>query len=210
MTPQIPDAARYAPATRRNRDPILEVLRRHAPAEGLVLEIASGTGEHAVYFANALRGLQWRPTDPDAEARASIAAWRALEGPPNLLEPLALDAAEPDTWPVAAADLVVSINMIHIAPWRAAEGLIAGAARILPVHGALFLYGPFLEAEVETAPSNLAFDQSLKARDPSWGLRDLAAVTALARHFALEIADRVEMPANNLAVVFRKGATRAP
>jgi SAM-dependent methyltransferase len=204
MTAAAPPNARIAPATRRNRDPILEVLKAHAPATGSALEIAAGTGEHALCFARALPGLEWRPTDPSAEARASIAAWRDAYGPPNLLAPLALDAAEPEAWPVEAADLIVAINLIHIAPWAAAEGLFAGAGRILPPGGTLILYGPYLEAEVETAPSNLAFDLDLKARDPAWGLRDLAEVTVLAARNGLTRTARIAMPANNLSLVFRK------
>jgi hypothetical protein len=205
MTDELPQGARCAPATRRNRDAILAVLRRHAPMTGQALQIAAGTGEHAVHFARAFPDLTWRPTDPDPEARASIAAWRSAQGSPNLQEPLPLDAAHPDTWPVRAADLVVAINMIHISPWAATEGLMRGAAAILPPGGILYLYGPYLEAEVETAPSNTAFDQSLKARDPAWGLRDLGEVTRQAEANGLERIARVEMPANNLSVVFRRG-----
>jgi SAM-dependent methyltransferase len=204
MTEDPPPGARCAPATRRNRDAILEVLRRHAPTRGVALEIAAGTGEHAVHFARAFPELDWRPTDTDAEARASIAAWRADRGSPNLQAPVALDASRPETWPVAAADLVLAINMIHISPWAATEGLMRGAAAVLPPGGILFLYGPYRETDVPTAPSNLAFDDSLTARDPAWGLRDLGEVTALAAAHGLARIDRVEMPANNLSVVFRR------
>jgi SAM-dependent methyltransferase len=197
-------SARSSPATLRNRDPILEVLRPRLPAVGLVLEIAAGTGEHAIWFSRALPGLTWQPTDPDPDALASIAAWRADEGPPNLLEPLSLSAAEPDSWPVDRADAVVCINMIHISPWAATEGLMTGAGRILPVGGLLYLYGPYREAGRDTAPSNEAFDASLKARNPAWGLRLLQDVEAEAARHGLALAERVEMPANNLSVVFAK------
>ena len=197
-------AARSAPATLRNRDPILEVLRPRLPKTGLVLEIAAGTGEHAVWFSRALPGLTWRPTDPDPDALASIAAWRAAEGPPNLLAPLALSAAEPDAWPMDGADAIVCINMIHISPWSATEGLMAGAGRILPVGGLLYLYGPYRETGRPTAPSNEAFNVSLKARNPAWGLRQVSDVSALAATHGLARTDRIEMPANNLSLVFEK------
>jgi SAM-dependent methyltransferase len=197
-------AARISPSTARNRDPILLVLKPRLPASGLVLEIAAGAGEHAVHNAAALPGLQWRPTDPDPEALASIAAWRDHAGLPNLLPPLRLDAADPQSWPVEQADAVVNINMIHISPWAAAEGLMAGAGRLLPPGGVLFLYGPYIERDVETAPTNLAFDRSLKSRDPAWGLRRLDDVAALGARHGLALAERIAMPANNLALVFRK------
>ncbi len=199
-----PPAARVSPSTARNRDPILEVLKAHLPATGLVLEIAAGAGEHAVYNAAALPQLQWRPTDPDPEALASIAAWRSHAGTPNLLPPLRLDAADPDAWPVERAEAVVNINMIHISPWAATLGLMDGAGRLLPVGGVLFLYGPYIETDVETAPSNLAFDRSLKARNPAWGLRRLDEVTGLAAGHGLVLQARIAMPANNLALIFHK------
>ena len=204
MPNPVPPGARTSPATARNRGPILDVLKTCLPAAGLVLEIAAGAGEHAVHNAAALPRLLWRPTDPDPDALASIAAWRDLAALPNLLEPLALDAAEPDTWPIDRADAIVAINMIHISPWSAAEGLMTGAARRLPSGGLLFLYGPYVEADIEIAPSNLAFDASLRARDPAWGLRRLDDVTALAARHGLALCERVAMPANNLALVFRK------
>ncbi|NEX93860.1 DUF938 domain-containing protein [Caulobacter sp. 17J65-9] len=204
MTDAPASAALSSPAALRNREPILEVLRSVLPASGLVLHVAEGTGEHAAYFAAGLPGLNFQPTDPDPTARASIEAWREASGLSNLRPPLPLDAAAPDTWPVGHADAVVCINMVHISPWAATEGLMAGAARVLPVGGLLYLYGPYLEADVETAPSNLAFDQSLKSRDPAWGLRDLAEVKALAASHGLAFTRRVEMPANNLSVLFRK------
>jgi len=199
-----PPGARTSPSTARNREPILEVLRARLPANGLVLEIAAGAGEHAAYAAAALPHLQWRPTDPDPEALASIAAWRDHTALPNLLPPLRLDASDPDGWPVSRADAVVNINMIHISPWSATQGLMAGAGRVLPSGGLLYLYGPYLETGVETAPSNLAFDRSLKDRNPAWGLRRLDEVTAVAAAQGLAFVERVAMPANNLSVVFRK------
>jgi SAM-dependent methyltransferase len=198
-----------SPSTARNRDPILAVLKRRLPAAGLVLEIASGAGEHAAYFAAALPRLQWRPTDRDEDARASIAAWRKNAGLPNLLAPLPLDASRPDSWPVDRADAVININMIHISPWAATEGLMVGAGRVLAPGGILFIYGPYFEAGVETAPSNLAFDESLRRRDPAWGVRRLEDVEALAARQSLELVERVAMPANNLSLVFRRSDRRA-
>ncbi|MDB5472687.1 MAG: hypothetical protein JWR84_4247 [Caulobacter sp.] len=194
-----------SPATARNKDLILEVLREHLPATGLVLEIAAGAGEHALHMATHLPGLTWQPTDPDPQALASIAAWRKA-GPPNLLPPLALDAARPDRWPVTAANAVVCINMIHISPWAATEGLFAGAGRLLPADGVLVTYGPYLEDGVETAPSNLAFDVSLKSRNPAWGIRRREDLEALAAADGLSLHARVAMPANNLSLVFRRSA----
>lgn len=199
-----PPGARMSPSTARNRDPILKVLKTCLPAEGLVLEIAAGAGEHAVHNAAAFPGLVWQPTDPDPEALSSIAAWREHANLPNVLPPLSLNAAEPDSWPVARADAVVNINMIHISPWSATEGLMAGAGRILVPGGVLFLYGPYLEATVETAPSNLSFDASLRARNGAWGIRALEDVMGLAAEHGLALASRVPMPANNLSLVFRK------
>jgi SAM-dependent methyltransferase len=204
MTDNPPAAARTSPATARNRQPILEVLAPRLPDGARVLEIASGAGEHAVFLAGALPRVSWQPSDPDPDARASIAAWRAQAGLPNLAAPLALDAADPAAWPTEPVDAVVCINMIHISPWAAAEGLMAGAGRVLPAGGKLILYGPYLEADVPTAPSNLAFDESLRARNPAWGLRDLADVEALAAANGLARAERIAMPANNLIVVFEK------
>jgi hypothetical protein len=204
MSDPPPFGARVSPATARNRDPILEALRPRLPREGLVLEIAAGAGEHAVHHAAALPGLEWQPTDPDPDALSSIAAWRAHAALPNLLPPLRLDAADPDAWPTPRADAVVNINMIHISPWAATEGLMAGAGRLLPSGGGLFLYGPYIERGVETAPSNLAFDLSLRSRDPAWGIRHLDAVTAAAAGQGLALAERIAMPANNLVLVFRK------
>lgn len=194
---------RHAPATARNSVPIADVLAAELPGEGTVLEIASGTGEHAVFLAGRFPALDWQPTDPDPGALASIAAWRDEAGPANLLAPMALDASAPD-WPVRRAGAVLCINMIHISPWAASEGLFAGAARVLPQGAPLILYGPFLEAEVTTAPSNLAFDESLRARDPRWGVRDIAAMDALGAAHGLARTARFTMPANNLILVYRR------
>ncbi len=169
-----------------------------------MLEIAAGTGEHAVHCAEALTGLQWQPSDPDTEAVASIAAWRDHAGLPNLLPPFQLDAAAPDNWPVKQADAIVNINMIHISPWAATQGLMQGASRLLPTGAKLFLYGPYLERDVAAAPSNLEFDRSLKTRNPDWGVRHLHDVSALASQSGLVLAERIAMPADNLVVVFRK------
>ncbi|MGU3538384.1 DUF938 domain-containing protein [Methylobacterium sp. A54F] len=195
--------ARHAPATLRNRAPLLEVLARVLPAAGTVLEVASGTGEHAVHFARALPALTWLPSDPDPEALASIAAHRDAARLTNLAAPLHLDAAAAD-WPVPAADAIVCINMIHIAPWAATPGLMDGTGRLLAPGAPLVLYGPFREAEVATVPSNLAFDASLRAQDPAWGLRDREAVAAEALVRGLLPNARIAMPANNLVLVFRK------
>jgi hypothetical protein len=204
MSNQPPSAARVSPSTARNRDPILEALKPRLPQRGLVLEIAAGAGEHAMHNAAALPHLQWQPTDPDPEALASIVAWRAHAGLPNLLPPLRLDASDPGAWPVERAEAVVNINMIHISPWAATLGLMAGAGRLLPPGGGLFLYGPYLETDVQTAPSNLAFDLSLRSRDPAWGIRQLVEVAAAAAAHGLALAERIVMPANNLMLVFRK------
>jgi SAM-dependent methyltransferase len=193
-----------SPAAQRNRDPILDLLRDVLPPTGRVLEIASGGGEHAVHFAAGLPGLAWQPSDPSPEARAIIEARRAEAGLANLEAPLDLDAARPDGWVVTSADAIVCINMIHISPWAATEGLMAGAGRLLGPGGVLFVYGPYLEDGVATAPSNLAFDASLKARDPAWGLRRREAVEALAVLNGLVPERRIEMPANNLSLVFRR------
>lgn len=202
MADHLAAAAQTSPSAARNREPILAVLRRVLPAHGHVLEIASGTGEHAVHCAAGLPTLTWQPTDRDADALASIAAHRAFAQLPNLLPPLELDASAA-SWPVLRADAVVSINMIHIAPWRAAEGLIVGAARVLTPGGVLYLYGPFKEDGCHTAPSNAAFDRDLRARSPDWGVRDLGEVADLAHARGLELVERIAMPANNLSLVFR-------
>ena len=204
MTWQQPSGAekRHAPATERNRGPILEVLKPRLPAEGLLLEVASGSGEHAAHFAPAVAPLLWQPSDPDPELRRSIDAHAAESGCPTLRPALALDATAPD-WPLERADAILCCNMIHIAPWEAALGLLAGAGRLLPSGGPLFLYGPFL-VDGETAESNRGFDASLRARDPSWGVRELREVEAEAKTQGLRLEETIQMPANNLTVVFRK------
>lgn len=195
------DPRRHAPATLRNRAPILEVLRTVLPERGTVLEVASGTGEHAAFLSAALPHLVWQPSDPDPANRASIVAWTA--GAASVRPPLDLDAMA-DPWPVEAADAMVCINMIHIAPWSACLGLMRGAARLLPPGGPLCLYGPYRRGGVHTAPGNEAFDAGLRAQDPAWGVRDLEAVTEAAAAAGLHPDRVVEMPANNLTVVFRR------
>ncbi|WP_035713540.1 DUF938 domain-containing protein [Azorhizobium doebereinerae] len=191
------------PAAARNRDPILGVLGPLLPASGLVLEIASGSGEHAVHFARALPGIVWQPSDPVAEARTSIAAWTAAERTPNVRPPLALDTAQ-WPWPLDRADAIVCINMIHISPWGATQGLMRGAGDLLPPGGVLYLYGPYLRAGMPTTEGNQAFDADLKRRNPAWGLRLLEDVAALAAEHGLRLEQVTEMPANNLSVVFRR------
>ena len=193
----------FRPHVARNRDAILALLRRVLPPRGLVLEIASGSGEHAAYFAQSLPHLQWQPSDPDAQALASIAAHAAAAAAPNLLPPLEFDVTSP-SWPLARADAIVCCNMIHIAPWAATEGLVAGAARVLPAGGILYLYGPYMVGGRHTAPSNAALDADLRARNPQWGIRDIDAVTALAEKHGFVPTETVEMPANNLSVIFRR------
>ncbi len=200
------DARRFAPAVERNRQPILDVLSRVLPDRGLVLEVASGSGEHALWFAKALHPLVWQPSDPDPACRRSIAghaAPAASAGNATIEAPLDLDAGAAD-WPIERADALVCINMIHISPWRATAGLIAGAARILPPGGVLYLYGPYLRGGHPTAPSNVAFDASLRARNPDWGLRAVEAVAAAAARHGLVLGEVVDMPANNLSLVFTR------
>lgn len=203
--PDLDGDALFAPSVARNREVILEVLRRVLPPSGLVLEIASGSGEHAVHFARALPALTWQPSDPEPAALRSIASHARAAGLTNLRPALALDAAEP-LWPVERAEAIVSINMIHIAPWSAAEGLMAGAGRTLDEDAPLVLYGPFQVDGVHTAPSNAAFDEDLRQRDPRWGIRDLAALEKAAAPHGLKLAQRVPMPANNFCLIFRKSA----
>jgi len=200
------DSRRYAAATARNRGPLLEVLNRLLPDRGRILEVASGSGEHAAFFAAAFPGLTWQPSDPDPACRASIEGHRAAAGCGNLLAPLDLDVRAGD-WPIGAVDAVFCANMTHIAPWDSTPGLVAGAGRCLKVGGGLCIYGPFIRADGATAPSNLAFDESLRARDPAWGLRDLEAVAAAAQHEGFAAAIVFEMPANNLTLWFRKVET---
>lgn len=191
-----------APAASRNREPIREVLARHLPERGSVLEIASGTGEHAIYLAARFPALAWQPTDIDPAACASIEAWRVEAELPNLAPPLGLDVLSP-VWPVPSADAIVCINMVHIAPWDAALALFAGAVRTLPPGGLLYLYGPY-RFDGATAPSNEAFDRSLRERDPQWGVRDVRDLRAAAETAGLELRDTVAMPANNHSLVLRR------
>jgi Protein of unknown function (DUF938) len=190
----------HAPATARNREPIREVLARVLPQSGMVLGIADGSGEHAVHFARSFPDLVWQPSDRDDTALASIEAWRAESQLPNLRAPVRIDVTDP-VWPVAQADAMTCINMIHIAPWEATLGLFAGAARLLAPGALLYLYGPY-KFEGATAPSNEAFDQSLKSRDPRWGVREVRDLEAAAGGFALR--EVVTMPANNHSLIFRR------
>lgn len=193
----------FAPATQRNREPIGAILDTVLPESGTVLEIASGTGEHAVCFAARFPHLLWQPTDMSDAAMASIAAWRAESGLPNLLAPLRLDLCAAD-WPVVTCDAMFCANMTHIAPWEATVGLFRGASAALEGEAPLVLYGPFLEEGVPTAPSNLAFDLNLKSRNAQWGLRDIADLENVAADAGLARCDRVAMPANNLILIYRR------
>lgn len=212
------NARQYAPATQRNREPILEVLLQVLPPTGTILEISSGTGEHAVYLAPRLYPRKWIPSDPDPVSLASIAAWQEEYPTVNLYPPIALDARAPvwaveqDEFPKPSRDMdfkrdpivaIININMIHIAPWLAFLGLIAGARRILPPGGILYLYGPFKQDNRHTAPSNAAFDQSLQAQNSHWGVRDLDEVVAVARAQHLSLVKTYPMPANNLSIIFQ-------
>ena len=199
-----PGGRRSAPAALRNREPIAEVLEEWLPASGLVLEVASGTGEHAVYFAERFPSLEWQPSDMHREALKSIRGWRAKAGLPNVREPVVLDAAARE-WPIESADAVLNFNMVHISPWTSALGLIAGAARVLSTGGPLILYGPWLGAGIQTAPSNIAFDHDLRGRDPQWGLRKIEDFAEEAARFGFGLTERRAMPANNMMLLFRKG-----
>ncbi|MEH2453702.1 DUF938 domain-containing protein [Nostoc sp.] len=213
MTPQ--DARQYAPATQRNSQPIIEVLLQVLPKSGTILEIASGTGEHAVFFAPKLSPRPWLPTDANPQLRASITAWAEHFGCSNLYPPLELDVTEP-VWAVEnpvfdwlnkeSIVAIVNINMIHISPWSACLGLMAGAGRILPAGGILYLYGPFKQDGEHTAASNAAFDKSLRAQNPEWGVRNLDDVVAVASAQNLTLKQIYQMPANNLSVVFERSA----
>ncbi len=199
-----PDSAgrRSAPAALRNREPIAEVLSGWLPERGLVLEIASGTGEHAAFFAARFPDLQWQPSDMHSDALQSIRAWRAEAARPNLREPLAIDASSPD-WPIGQADAILNINMVHISPWSSALGLLEGAARLLGPGAPLILYGPWLSGDIEPAASNLDFDADLKRRDPRWGLRKVEDFAAEAEARGLALVEKRQMPANNLMLLFR-------
>lgn len=194
---------REAPAAARNRQPILEVLQPRLPATGLVLEIASGTGEHVVHYAAARPQLMFQPSDPDADARASVDDWVQTLGLNNVRPAIEIDVTR-TTWPVERADAVLCCNMIHIAPWEAAIGLVDGAARLLSRGGLFYLYGPYRRDGRHTAPSNEAFDTDLRRRNPAWGVRDLETVVDLARTHGFSAPDIVEMPANNLSLLFNR------
>ncbi len=198
-----PDARRVAPHVARNAGAIVDVLGGILPDSGVVLEVASGSGEHAVHFARAFPHITWQPSDPDPVALRSIDAWRSSEGQPNLLQPVELDAAT-DVWPVSHADAMLCINMVHISPWAATQGLMRGAGRLLAAGAPLYLYGPYRQQGVPTAPSNEAFDLSLKTRNPEWGVRHLEEVTREAERNGLALEAVVPMPANNLSVIFRR------
>lgn len=210
-----PDARQFAPATDRNREPILGILQQVLPATGLVIEIASGTGEHASFFAPQLAPRYWLPSDANTDALASIQAWRQVTPSHFLLAPIALEVSQSD-WPqtVLASEprlsvdmpltAIVNINMIHISPWSATLGLMAGAGELLPPGGILYLYGPYKQNGVHIAPSNEAFDDMLKARDPNWGVRHLEDVVAAAACHGLQWQEAITMPANNLSVIFKR------
>lgn len=199
------DPRRSAAHVERNAGPIAEVLAEILPVRGLVLELASGTGEHILHFAQSFPRLLWQPSDPEPAALRSIEAWRAESGLFNLLPAVSLDARAAE-WPVPQADAILCINMVHISHWSATAGLMRGAGRLLEAGAPLYLYGPYRRSGVETAPSNEAFDDSLRARDPEWGLRALEEVEAEAGKHGLRLERIVEMPANNLSILFRKGA----
>jgi Protein of unknown function (DUF938) len=202
------DRRRYAPATERNREPILAVLQQVLPSTGTILEISSGTGEHGIFMAPQLAPRCWLPSDPNPDARASIAAWQRFAPCDNMYPPIDLDANSSE-WLVESKDpitAIVNINMIHIAAKSAYLGLFAGAKRILPIGGILYLYGPFKQGGVHTAPSNAAFDESLRSQNPEWGVRDLEEITTVAQSHNLELQKVYPMPANNLSVVFKVAA----
>ncbi len=204
----VPQGGLHAAATERNRDPIREVLRGVLPSAGLVLEIASGTGQHVAYLAPAFPALRWQPSDASAPHLASIAAWSAASGADNIAPPVLLDV-EREPWLISHADAILNINMVHIAPWSAAEALFRGAARLLPAGGVFYMYGPFKRGGQHTAPSNQRFDERLRSEDPRWGVRDLDDIQRLAASAGFAPAEIIEMPANNLSLVFRRPATSA-
>lgn len=194
---------RSAPAAIRNREPIAEVLRDWLPSSGMVLEIASGTGEHAVHFARSFPSLQWQPSDQGPEAFQSIRAWRSETQLPNLLEPVRLDASEAQ-WPIESAEAVLCVNMAHISPWTATLGLLEGASRVLVADGPLIFYGPWFADDVPTAPTNLDFDSQLRGRDSSWGIRKIDNLVAAAGSRGFTLIDRRPMPANNFMLLLRR------
>lgn len=198
------DARQYSPSTARNRAPILAVMQRVLPERGRVLEIASGLGEHAVFVAAAMPGLTWQPSDPDAAARASIAAWIEAEELTNVLAPVEIDVRGAEWGVSGPLEAMVAINMIHISAWEATLGLMAGAGRLLRAGGVLYTYGPYMRGGAHTAPSNAAFDASLRSRDPAWGIRDVAEVEKAASAEGLSLDQIIEMPANNFSLVFTR------
>jgi hypothetical protein len=200
---QATGARRSAPAALRNREPIAGVLTEWLPASGLVLELASGTGEHAAFFAGQFPDLDWQPSDVHPDALESIAAWREAAGLPNLRPPIAIDASSRN-WPIERADALLSINMVHISPWASALGLLDGAARVLSPGAPLILYGPWLKDDIEPAPSNLQFDADLRRRDADWGLRRVEEFASAATGRGLELEQSRVMPANNLMLLFRR------
>ncbi|HSE76777.1 MAG TPA: DUF938 domain-containing protein [Alphaproteobacteria bacterium] len=202
------DARRFAPATVRNREPICDVLRRVLPPRGLILEIASGSGEHVVFFARELPKLTWQPSDPDPQARASIAAWVRTAGAFNVRPPLDLDVGEAP-WSIVRADAVICINMAHVSPWGSTLALFAGSADILPPDALLYLYGPFKRGGVHTAQTNQSFDDDLRSQNPEWGVRDMEDVIAAAAAAGFRHHETVPMPANNFSLIFRRQRPRA-
>jgi hypothetical protein len=196
-------ARRSAPAALRNREHIAEVLKEWLPKQGLVLEIASGTGEHAIFFASCFPDLEWQPSDIHPDALESIGAWREEAGLANVHEPLRIDAAAAADWPIEFADAVLSINMVHISPWASALGLLDGAARVLGSGAPLILYGPWLKDDMPTVDSNSAFDSDLRQRDPEWGLRHVEEFAAAAKNRGFELDAVRPMPANNLMLLLR-------
>jgi hypothetical protein len=203
----ITDHRRSAAHVARNAGPIADVLRDVLPGRGLALEVASGTGEHVLHFARTFPQLLWQPSDPEPAALRSIEAWRAEAGLFNLLPPVSLDARAAE-WPLDAADAILCINMVHISPWTATAGLMRGAGGLLAAGAPLYLYGPYRQSGVETAPSNEAFDRELKARNPEWGLRHLEEVVAEAERQGLALEQVVAMPANNISAIFRRAGDR--
>lgn len=201
QSPPPRDARRFAPAAERNRGPILRELERLLPERGVLLEVASGSGQHTAHFATAMPGLRFQPTDADAALLPSIDAWAASSGASNIARARLLDAAS-DTWPVAAVDVIYCANMVHIAPWECTLGLMRGASRHLSDTGVLLTYGPYRIGGAHTAPSNADFDSSLQARDPAWGVRELEQVQRAAAEAGLTLRERVSMPANNYLLVF--------
>lgn len=196
---------RHAPAALRNRDAIAAVLRDILPERGVVLELASGSGEHIVHFAGLFPALEWQPSDPDSDALASIATWSGESGLPNIGAPLAINV-QADDWSIDHADAMLCINMVHISPWEATIGLMRGAARLLATNAPLYLYGPYIRPDVETSPSNLVFDQSLRNRNRAWGLRQVDDMIDLARENGIIFCNLVEMPANNISLIFKRSS----